>query len=141
MLGTIFTKILMTMKIEHLTIWTENPEDMRDFYVKYFDMLCGEKYNNVQKRFSSYFLSFKDSDTRIELMNRPDISAHRNQKGLTNGLTHFAISVGSRDKVNSIAEWLTADDYTVQGEPRTTGDGYYESVVLDPEGNHIEITE
>jgi lactoylglutathione lyase len=24
--------------------------------------------------------------------------------------------------------------------PRRTGDGYYESVVLDPEGNRIEIT-
>ena len=28
----------------------------------------------------------------------------------------------------------------IEGEPRTTGDGYYESVVLDPEGNRIEIT-
>jgi lactoylglutathione lyase len=28
----------------------------------------------------------------------------------------------------------------VIGEPRTTGDGYYESVVLDPEGNRVEIT-
>lgn len=26
------------------------------------------------------------------------------------------------------------------GEPRTTGDGYYESVVLDPEGNYLEIS-
>jgi lactoylglutathione lyase len=26
------------------------------------------------------------------------------------------------------------------GEPRRTGDGYYESVILDPEGNRIEIT-
>lgn len=24
--------------------------------------------------------------------------------------------------------------------PRTTGDGYYESCILDPEGNQIEIT-
>jgi lactoylglutathione lyase len=27
----------------------------------------------------------------------------------------------------------------VQGEPRRTGDGYYESVVLDPDGNVVEI--
>jgi lactoylglutathione lyase len=24
--------------------------------------------------------------------------------------------------------------------PRRTGDGYYESVVLDPEGNRLELT-
>jgi len=28
----------------------------------------------------------------------------------------------------------------VVGNPRTTGDGYYESVILDPEMNRIEIT-
>jgi len=24
--------------------------------------------------------------------------------------------------------------------PRVTGDGYYESVILDPDGNRIEVT-
>jgi lactoylglutathione lyase len=28
----------------------------------------------------------------------------------------------------------------VEGAPRTTGDGYYESVILDPDGNRVEIT-
>jgi lactoylglutathione lyase len=31
--------------------------------------------------------------------------------------------------------------FSIIGEPRTTGDGYYESVISDPEGNLIEITE
>jgi predicted enzyme related to lactoylglutathione lyase len=30
--------------------------------------------------------------------------------------------------------------HEIIGDPRRTGDGYYESVVLDPEGNRIEIT-
>lgn len=129
------------MKIEHLAIWTENIEITKDFYIKYFNMLCGEKYTNTQKQFTSYFLSFKDGDTRIELMHRPDIDNPESKKGITNGLTHFAISVGSKELVNSITERLRADHYVIQGEPRTTGDGYYESVILDPEGNFIEITE
>ncbi len=128
------------MKIDHLAIWTENLEATKDFYVKYFDMLCGEKYTNEVKRFTSYFLSFKDSSTRIELMHRPDIAADANTKSLTQGLTHFAISVGSKEVVNSLTEKLRADMHTIQSEPRTTGDGYYESVVLDPEGNLVEIT-
>ena len=129
------------MKIEHIAIWTEDLEAAKEFYIKYFNMICGEKYSNLQKKFSSYFLSFKGSSTRIELMQRPDILKHKGKKGFTNGLTHFAISVGSKELVDSITEELRADRFIIQGEPRTTGDGYYESVVLDTEGNLIEITE
>ena len=39
-----------------------------------------------------------------------------------------------------LTEQLRKDGYTIFGEPRTTGDGYYESVVLDCENNLIEIT-
>jgi lactoylglutathione lyase len=56
------------------------------------------------------------------------------------GLAHFAISVGGRDMVNALTERLRKDNYTIYSEPRVTGDGYYESVVLDPEGNYVEIS-
>lgn len=129
------------MKIEHLAIWTKDLELMKDFYITYFDMTCGEKYVNEKKQFSSYFLSFPGSGARIELMHRPDILEQDGKKGLTNGFTHFAISTGSKESVNALTERLRSEHYIIASEPRTTGDGYYESVVLDPEGNHIEITE
>jgi lactoylglutathione lyase len=131
----------MKIKIEHLAIWTKDLERAKDFYVKYFDMVCGDKYHNPIKKFTSYFLSFRNSNVRIELMHRPDILEHIGKKGITNGLTHFAISVGSKEAVNSLTEMLRADNFVIESEPRTTGDGYYESVVLDTEGNLIEITE
>ena len=56
------------------------------------------------------------------------------------GLIHFAMSIGSKAQVDLLTEKLREDGFTIAGEPRTTGDGYYESVVLDPEGNQIEIT-
>ena len=56
------------------------------------------------------------------------------------GLAHFAVSVGSKEKVDQLTEELRQAGFAVTGEPRTTGDGYYESVVLDPEGNRVEIT-
>jgi lactoylglutathione lyase len=56
------------------------------------------------------------------------------------GLAHFAFSTGSREAVNELTAHLRADGYTIVGEPRTTGDGYYESIVLDPEKNFVEIT-
>ena len=57
------------------------------------------------------------------------------------GFIHIAFSVGSKKKVDELTEILKADGYEVISGPRTTGDGYYESVVEDCEGNLIEITE
>ena len=127
------------MRIDHLAIWVKDLEKMKRFYTKYFGMKCGDKYSNENKKFSSYFLSF-DSGARIEIMYRPDISEQNDNKGIINGITHFAISVGNKEKVNQLTELFRSDGVEIIGEPRTTGDGYYESVILDPEGNSIEIT-
>ena len=56
------------------------------------------------------------------------------------GFCHIAVSTGSAEQVRDLTERLRQDGYAVLGEPRTTGDGYYESVVADPEGNRVEIT-
>jgi len=56
------------------------------------------------------------------------------------GIIHIAISVGSKKRVIELTHRLEADGYEVIGKPRTTGDGYFESVVFDPERNRIEIT-
>ncbi len=126
------------MRIEHLAIWVKDLEVMRTFYLKYFNATSNEKYHNTKKRFSSYFLSFTDGP-RLELMEKPTIkNVDFNEEYF--GLAHFAISVGSKEKVKSLTDALRDDGFTIVGEPRTTGDGYYESLILDPEGNRIEIT-
>lgn len=127
------------MYIEHLAIWVRDLEAMRSFYLRYFDLTSNELYHNPRKEFRSYFLSF-ESGTRLELMHRPDIARLLAQTKEGLGLTHFAISVGSQEKVDELTEKLRSEGFPVVGEPRTTGDGYYESVVLDPEGNRIELT-
>ena len=127
------------MKIEHIAIWAEDLELLRAFYLKYFDLSCGDKYVNPTKGFTSYFLSFGTDKTRIELMNIPDLKSVE-RKDQLKGLAHFAISVGGKEKVNELTEQLRADGYTILSEPRTTGDGYYESAVADPEGNYVEIS-
>lgn len=113
---------------------------MKLFYEKYFQATAGEKYHNPKKNFESYFLQF-EVGARLELMHKSEISPRSNDIGQEYlGLTHFAIAVGSKEKVDSLTEQLRTDGFEISGEPRTTGDGYYESVVLDPEGNRIEIT-
>ena len=128
------------MKIEHLAIWVDDLENMKAFYLKYFGTYAGEKYTNEKKQYTSYFIFFGEDKTRLELMNKPNITPTIGQRGLAKGIAHFAISVGSNEKVNELTETFRRDGYTIYSEPRTTGDGYYESVVLDPEGNHVEIT-
>lgn len=127
------------MRIEHIAIWADDIELLRRFYTKYFNLECGSRYTNPTKRFTSYFLSFGEDKTRMELMHIPDMQSPAS-RGDLKGLAHFAISVGSRENVNSLTERLRADGYTVLSEPRTTGDGCYESAVADPEGNRVEIT-
>lgn len=128
------------MKIEHIAFWVNDLEKIKSFYEKYFGAVSNEKYHNPRKGFQSYFLSF-DNGCRLEIMNRPDIQeregSYESQKL---GIIHLAFSTGSREKVNELTEVLRKDGYKIVGEPRTTGDGYYESVILDPENNIIEIT-
>ncbi|MGB5499487.1 MAG: VOC family protein [Maribacter sp.] len=127
------------MKIEHLAIWVKDLEGMRAFYETYFGAKTANKYHNPSKKFTSYFLSFEEGP-RLELMHRPDIDKNLNGIADHIGISHFAVSVGSNEKVDALTAQLRDSAYKIIGEPRTTGDGYYESVVLDPENNTIEIT-
>lgn len=126
------------MKIDHLAIWVGDLELVRQFYVKYFNANSGEVYINAKRGFTSCFLSFGEDKTRVELMHLSQIEEPLS-RGNLKGLAHFAISVGGKKAVDALTERIRKDGFTVSGEPRTTGDGYYESVVLDPEGNVVEI--
>jgi lactoylglutathione lyase len=130
----------MNMKIEHLAIWVQDLELMKAFYLTYFDTTAGEKYTNQTTQLVSYFIYFGGDNTRLELMTRPDIQGGAGTRGFSMGLAHFAISIGGIEKVNALTERLRKDDFVIFKEPRTTGDGYYESAILDPEGNYLEIS-
>ena len=128
------------MYIEHLAIWCKDLEGMKDFYVKYFGATANQQYHNPKNQFYSYFLRF-EKGPRLELMQMPGIPDSLNDviEQFT-GLIHFALSVGTEEKVNTITEQFRKDGIRIVGEPRKTGDGYYESAILDIEGNRIEIT-
>lgn len=126
------------MKIEHIALYVQDLEASRDFFLSYFGASCGDMYHNPRTDFRSYFLTFDDG-SRLELMTKPDLSDSGDFLNRF-GYAHIAIGVGSRDAVDELTSRLKADGYAVISGPRTTGDGYYESVILDGEGNQIEIT-
>lgn len=131
------------MKLEHVAVWTEQLEALRDFYVKYFEASSNEKYVSEKEfkgRFESYFLSF-DSGARLELMRRTDVPQGDNAQGFeSSGFTHIAFSVDTAAELDRLYSRLKEDGICIVGAPRMTGDGYYEACVLDPDGNRVEIT-
>jgi len=127
------------MKIEHLAIWTSQLEPLRDFYVNHFGCSANAKYCNPATGFSSYFLTFPSGGARMELMSNPGVAevAKGNPRC---GYAHFALSLGSEERVRELTEKLRLGGVTVKGAPRRTGDGYYGSLIVDPDGNLIELT-
>ena len=125
------------MKIEHIAIWVKDLEKIRSFYEKYFGVISSELYHNQSTGFKSYFLSFDDG-ARIEIMSKPD--QHKEKQEGAIGYAHLSISLGSKEKVDEYTKFFRKDGYKIVSEPRITGDGYYESVISDPENNLIELT-
>lgn len=150
------------MKINHIALYVNNLDTIKEFYQKYFRATANQKYHNPKTGLETYFLTFRDShgeslgdepiigpsdslgaspsDARLEIMTRPGLQ-DASQSAMHLGYTHLAFSVGSKQQVDAITRQLREDGFTVVSGPRTTGDGYYESCVLDPENNQIEIVE
>ena len=128
------------IRIEHLALWTLDIERLVAFYSKYFNATGGNQYVNAAKGFESRFLSF-EGGARLEVMRSSTIEIVKSAPGAQRmGLAHLAVSVGSVEKVDELTDRLRRDGFEAIDGPRRTGDGYYESVVLDPDGNRIEIT-
>ncbi len=125
------------MRIEHIALWSRDLETLRDFYVQHFGCRCGEPYHNKSKGFRSYFLDFGEG-ARLEIMSLDNLVDRALLPGV--GYAHFALSLGSEQKVRDTTERLRHAGISIVSEPRTTGDGYFESVIADPDGNRIELT-
>lgn len=127
------------MIIEHAALYTDDLERMKDFYMHYFGgVLTRPLYHNQKTGFKSYFLSF-GGGSRLELMTRDKLAAPLEGEFIR-GYSHIAFSAGSRDSVDSVTERFKSDDFKVVSGPRETGDGCFESCILDPDGNPVEIT-
>jgi len=129
------------MTLEHVAIWTNQLERLKEYYIKYFQATSNDKYINSSTGFNSYFLSFA-SGARLELMSMPAIPGNQNDTIQRQhlGIIHLAFGVGTIDEVEEIARELQVDGYPILRGPRKTGDGYYEFETLDPDNNRIEVT-
>ena len=135
------------MKIDHIALFCRDLEAMRQFFLDYFEAVSNEQYHNPRTGLRTYILSFTEGSTRLELMQRPDVAdadpsvADADPSVAATGYIHISIAVGSKRGVDLLTRRLADDGYPVVSGPRTTGDGYYESCILGPEGVQIEVTE
>ena len=137
----------VALRIAHVALWTrdvEGLERLRAFYERHFGARAGALYRSTrQAGFASYFLSFA-SGAQLELMTLPDGAASalepHDREGPRKGYAHLALSLGSTAAVDALTARLGAEGVRVLSPPRWTGDGYYESVVADPDGNVVELT-
>jgi lactoylglutathione lyase len=127
----------MSARLEHVGLWVADLDRVAAFYAKYFGAQVGELYRNERKRFESRFLTF-GGGARLEVMTRHDVTQSQPTEQL--GLAHVALCIGDEAAVDALAARLQADGVAPESGPRRTGDGYYECVVRDPEGNRVEIT-
>lgn len=128
------------MKIDHVALFCPNLDAMRQFFLDYFEAVSNEQYHNPRTGLKTYILTFPNGGARLELMQRPDtIDADPSKPNI--GFIHVSFAVGSKEAVDGKTQELRDAGYQVVSGPRTTGDGYYESCILGPEGIQIEVTE
>ncbi|MES2851001.1 MAG: VOC family protein [Bacteroidota bacterium] len=129
------------MTLEHAAIWTNDLEKLKDYYCTYFSGVANNKYSNPEKKFSSYFLSFKGG-ARLEIMSMDGVPPNTNDTVQAQhlGLIHLAFGVDTIEEVEAKATELKAAGFPILSGPRKTGDGYYEFETLDPDNNRLEVT-
>jgi lactoylglutathione lyase len=123
-------------RIEHIGVWVHDIDAVAAFYARHFGARIGERYENPRKGFASRFLAFGDG-ARLELMTRVDVTERAPNERL--GLAHVAIALDGEAAVDALAIALRTAGVPIDDGPRRTGDGYYECVTRDPEGNRVEI--
>ena len=128
------------MKIDHVALFCSDLEGMKDFFMRFFAAKPNELYHNPRTGLKTYILSFPDGDAMLEIMHRLDVERQPGDEYCHLGYIHLSLSVGSREQVDFLTLQLNDSGYQVLSGPRTTGDGYYESLIVGPEKILLELT-
>lgn len=127
------------MSIAHVALWTKDLERVAAFWVDFLGAEAGDIYESRRRPgFRSRFLTV-GSGPPIEVMEGPWLAAHDGPDVERAGYAHVALSLGSGNAVDDMAARAAREGLLVS-KARWTGDGFYEAVIRDPDGNLIEIT-
>lgn len=122
--------------LDHAGIFVSDLDATAAFYATYLDATPGVPYDNPATGLRGLYLTFPDGG-RLEVMERPDRRTPRDPQAM--GWVHAAFRLDSREEVDGLVARMAADGHTVSDEPEEASDGTYEAVVLDPDGNEVEL--
>ncbi|MCY1289087.1 Glyoxalase/Bleomycin resistance protein/Dioxygenase superfamily protein [compost metagenome] len=127
------------MTITHVALWTHDLDKIAGFWSAFFGAEVGDVYESRRRPgFRSRFLTLGKGPA-IEIMEGPWVAPGDPAELERAGFAHVALSLGSEQSVDAIAVRAEAEGILV-AKARWTGDGFYEAVLRDPDGNLIEIT-
>ena len=69
------TRTIELMRIDHIALYCMDLDGMREFFIHYFNGVPNVLYHNPKTGLKTYMLSFENSNTRLELMTRPEVEA------------------------------------------------------------------
>lgn len=125
------------MRLAHVALWTLDLNAAAAFWRRYFDAEVGDLYESRNRPgFQSRFIKLPDGGA-VELMAGPWVEAAPPAE--RTGWDHIAVSLGSEAAVDALAA-RSADEGVFVSGPRRTGDGFYEAVIVTPDGTRVEIT-
>ncbi|EJL90293.1 VOC family protein [Pantoea sp. GM01] len=125
------------MKIAHVALWTRNLAAQQHFWHQFFGATSNPLYVSKNRPgFRSHFISLSEGPT-LELMTLEALAPGPHGEELT-GWAHIAINVGGREEVDLMVKHASEQGILVSAA-RQTGDGFYEAIIRDPDGNLIEI--
>jgi len=126
------------MRIAHVALWTADIDRLCAFWAETFGATAGALYESTRRPgFRSRFINL-EGGTSIEVMHGPWIETVTDMPERA-GYAHLALALSSHQAVDDMAQKAAARNILVSA-PRMTGDGFYEAVLRDPDGNFIEIT-
>ncbi|MCA1407017.1 VOC family protein [Ensifer sp. IC3342] len=127
------------MNVAHVALWTKDIDRIAAFWAEFFDASIGAIYESGRRPgFRSRFLTL-GSGPSIEVMEGPWLAPHDAAAVERAGYAHLALSLGSGEAVDDMADRAERKGVLVS-KACWTGDGFYEAVIRDPDGNLIEIT-
>ncbi|TNB49869.1 glyoxalase/bleomycin resistance/extradiol dioxygenase family protein [Martelella lutilitoris] len=126
-------------RIAHVALWTADLDRLAAFYERVFAAHAGARYESRRRPgFVSRFITLTDGPA-IEIMQAPWLGPAGDPSAERPGYAHIAIGFGSIGAVDRLAADAEREGFLASA-PRRTGDGFYEAVLTDPDGNLIEIT-
>jgi lactoylglutathione lyase len=126
------------MRLAHVALWTRDITAAAGFWHEYFNAEIGPLYHSARRPgFTSCFVRLAPDSLQVELMTGPWVVAKAGDECF--GWDHIAISLGDADAVDALAKRCATNGILLSG-PRRTGDGFYEAVIVAPDGTRVEIT-